>query len=82
MLTSEISTANSLPPPKMADANVGVLRHHLYEAILIAHQGGILVDIDPVNVTDGIHELINMMNNKVQHFRGPHGASLQGFLGM
>ena len=45
----------------MENSNVGVIRHRDYEAILIASQGGILVDIDPVNVTEGIHQLINLM---------------------
>ena len=30
-LTSEIVAANSVPPPTIEDANVGVIRHHTYE---------------------------------------------------
>lgn len=63
MLTSEISAANSLPPPTMKDANVGAIRHRIYEAILIAHQGGTLVDVK-ANLADGIRQLINMLENK------------------
>ena len=63
MLTSQISTASKLPPPTMANKNVGVIRHRDYEAILIASQGGILVDIHPVNITEGIHQLIHLMQS-------------------
>ena len=63
-LTSEIVAANSLPPPKIEDANVGVIRHHTYEGILIAKQGGILHDVDPPNLMDGVRELTKMLDNK------------------
>ena len=63
-LTSEIVAANSLHPPKIEDANVGVIRHHTYEGILVANQGGILHDVDPDSLMDGLHTLIGMLDNK------------------
>ena len=64
MLTSEVHAANSPPTPTMGGSKVGVIRHRLYEAILIAKHGGILIDIERANVTDGIHQLIYMLRCK------------------
>ena len=64
MLSSEITEFNTIPPPKMAGSKVGALRHRLYEAVLIAKHGGILIDLEPKNTADGIHNMITMLKNK------------------
>lgn len=63
-LTSEITAANSLPPPIMSGARVGAVRHRLYEAIIVAKEGGIIVDIERSNMTDGIKELVSMLKTQ------------------
>ena len=39
MLTSEIVAANSMPPPAIEHARVGLIRQHKYEGMLIADKG-------------------------------------------
>ena len=72
MLTSEIFRANTIDPPRerMVDARVGVVREHIYEAILISNHGGILVEVDRKNITDGIHKLVSML----------HESDIDGFV--
>lgn len=64
MLSSEITKTNSPAPPKMVGSKVGAIRHRLYEAIIVAKNGGILVDIEKENITEGVHELIHMLINR------------------
>lgn len=64
MLSAEITQANSPPPPSMEGTRVGAIRYRLYDAILIAKHGGVLVDVNMNNVTEGIHELIVKLKNK------------------
>ena len=64
MLSSEITAANTLAPPTMLGSKVGAIRHRLYEAIVTAKHGGILIDIQPMNVPDGVRDLIIMLKNK------------------
>ena len=45
-------------------AQVGVVRHRLYESILVARYGGIPVDIVSNDITDGIMQLVNMLENR------------------
>ena len=40
-LTSEIVAANSVPPPKIDQAKVGLIEHHKYEGMLVAKEGSI-----------------------------------------
>ena len=54
MLTTEIHAGNSQPRSKMTDVTVGVIRYHLYETVLVANLGGVLINVDRVNITDGI----------------------------
>lgn len=61
-LTSVIVAKNSAPPPQMLNQNVANVRHHLYERILIANQGGSVVDVDAHNMSDGIHKMIDLMH--------------------
>ena len=63
-LTSEIYKVNNLPPPPMQDVRVGTIRHHTYEGILIANNGGVLVEVDSSNITDGIKHLVEMLHEK------------------
>ena len=60
--TSEIYKANSELPPSIQDARVGTIRHHTYEGILVASNGGLLVDVDCNNITDGIDRLVQMLH--------------------
>ena len=62
-LTSEIVSANSVSPPTVRDAKVGVIRHHTYEGMMVAKLGGIVVHIQPANMEEGIHTLVDMLNN-------------------
>ena len=63
-LTSEIYKVNNLPPPPMQDVRVGTIRHHTYEGILIANNGGVLVEVESSNITDGIKHLVQMLHEK------------------
>ena len=76
MLTSEIFRANSIDPPRlrMVDARVGVVRDHMYEAILISNHGGILVEVERENITDGIHKLVALL-----HLSDIDGFVLDGY---
>ena len=64
MLSSEITEANTPPTPSMSGSTVGAIRHRLYDAMLIEKHGGILIDIDPVNITEGINQMINNLTNR------------------
>ena len=64
LLTSEITKANSLPSPTMIGTKVGAFRHRLYESIVVAKYGGVLIDIEPVNATEGIRQLISKLKRK------------------
>ena len=63
-LTSEIITANTPAPPTMESARVGAIRHHMYEAIVVINEGGILVDIEANNVTDGVQRMVEMLHKE------------------
>ena len=65
MLTSEIFEAHAnIQPPDMMDSRVGVIRDHSYETILVADNGGILIDVPRDNITDGIHKLVDMLHRE------------------
>ena len=61
-LTSKILSFNIETPPEMADRKVGVLRHRLYEAILIAKNNGVLRHVEADNTTHGIDNLVQQLN--------------------
>ena len=69
MLSSEITAANSSPPPVMEGSKVGAIQHRLYDAILIGKHGGVLVDIEATNTSDGIHQLVTKLKtNEIDGF--------------
>ena len=41
---------------------MGVVGHHLYETILIANQGGVIVDVHAADMKEGIHTMVDMLN--------------------
>ena len=45
ILTSEITAANSPHPPSIGDAKIGMIQEHMYEAIVVANQGGITIPV-------------------------------------
>ena len=65
-IITDIDAANNPPPRTMDNARVGAIRHHLYEAMLIAKHGGMLIDFEDnrENVTEGIRYLVNMLQRK------------------
>ena len=67
MLSSELTKANSLPPPEVVGAKVGVLPHRLYDAIVIAKEGGIVENVSSNDTIDGIYELVDKLKNKDIH---------------
>ena len=62
MLTSEVYQANSSPPPSMKGARVGTVKSHIYEAIVISGEGGMIVDVDKDNIATSIHQLVQMLH--------------------
>ena len=64
MFTSVVAGYNSPPPPCLSEMKVGALRHRIYDSSLIATTGGILIDIEHINIFDGIARLIQMMRRK------------------
>ena len=68
MLSSEIIEANSLPPPTMTGSKIAAMRNRLYDAIVVAKNGGVLIQIRQINATDGIHQMVLMLKNK--HING------------
>ena len=83
MLSSEITKANSLPPPKMEGTRVDAIRYRLYDAILIAKHGGVLVDIEPNNITDGIQSTFITVALNVLHssfLYGREGLIVQNYV--
>ncbi len=64
-LSSGLTIANSPPSPTIAGAHIGALPHRLYDAMVIAKHGGILVNVKTRNDTIGaIYELVDMMKRK------------------
>ena len=59
-LTSEIHEANSQPPPTMEGARVGAMRYHLYEAMVVSSKGGVIVDVDAFNITQGTNPCFHL----------------------
>ena len=64
MLTAEFIKHNTVRSPSMSGAKVGVIRYRLYESILVAKHGGILIDIKSEDVTDGIMRLVTMLERR------------------
>ena len=63
MLTSQITAANFEPPPRMEDARIGLIGEHLYETIVVANQGGLIVPVERnKNFSSAIVRLIYMLN--------------------
>ena len=45
------------------------MRNRLYDAILVEKHGGMLVDVDAVNITEGIKEMVQrLMNDDIDGF--------------
>ena len=64
MLSSELTKANSLPPPEVEGAKVGVLPNRLYDSIVVAKHGGTLVNVKSENTLSGIYELVDQLKRK------------------
>ena len=61
VLSSEIHNVSFKDTSEMHGYKVGVLRGHLYDAMLIAKHGGILVPVDSQNITTGVKTLVNKL---------------------
>ena len=64
LMSSEITKANTSTESNMNGAKVGALRYHLHDAMVIEHHGGIMVDVECANATDGITEMIKRLQRK------------------
>lgn len=64
ILSSEFNKINTLVPPSMNGKYIGGIRYRLYEATYVADNGGILIDVESPTISDGIHDLIEMLKNE------------------
>ena len=63
MLTTEITAANSQPPPSMEDRRIALIWEHEYEAIVVANKGGIIIPLKRSgNFSSAIVRLIGMLD--------------------
>ena len=47
----------------MEDATVAVVENHLYESILVANKGGVIVDVKAHTMIDGIATMVEMLRD-------------------
>ena len=65
----QMHKVNNPDPPMMANKRVGAIRHRLLEGAVIAHGGGLLIDVEGTNNTEsGIEScVLNQLPNQVQY---------------
>ena len=49
-------------------SRVGVFRDRLYGTMVVAHQGGKIIDVEGINMTDTIHKMVSMLKTNQIEF--------------
>ena len=64
MLTSEIFKVSSTQSAhtRMQNARIGLLRDHTYETIVVSNHGGIVMEANQENITDGVSKLNHLLH--------------------